>query len=106
MPIVIGPSLQAAARFGLCRTVLFFFLAGLLLHFECVSIGSLSHPAGRSALSFHLGIERFARRERQVHPCTIGWLCARIVQRICWPSVCVCFGLFDCLAAGIRPSLS
>src|SRR2546421_3483575 len=46
MPIVIGPCLRADARFGLCATVLFFFMAGLLLHFECVSIGSLSHPAG------------------------------------------------------------
>src|ERR1700687_139979 len=46
MPIVICPALRAAARFGLCLTVLFFFMAGLLLHFECVSIGSLSHPAG------------------------------------------------------------
>jgi hypothetical protein len=26
--------------------VLFFFMAGLLLHFECVTIGSLTHPAG------------------------------------------------------------
>src|SRR5882672_2442821 len=46
MPIVIGPLLRAAARFGLWALVLFFFMAGLLLHFECVSIGSLSHPAG------------------------------------------------------------
>jgi hypothetical protein len=29
-------------------------MAGLLLHFECVSIGSISHPAEGSALSFHL----------------------------------------------------
>src|SRR5580658_9893287 len=27
------------------------------LHFECVSIGSLTHPARRSALSFHLSID-------------------------------------------------
>jgi hypothetical protein len=46
MPIVIGPSGRAAARFGLCDLILFFFMAGLLLHFECVSIGTLTHPAG------------------------------------------------------------
>jgi hypothetical protein len=34
---VIGPAL--------CRMI-FCFMAGLLLHLECVSIGSLSHPAG------------------------------------------------------------
>jgi hypothetical protein len=42
MPIVIGPCFWAVARFGLCLTLLFFFMAGLL----CTSIGSLSHPVG------------------------------------------------------------
>src|SRR6266481_3954899 len=45
MPIVIASALCFPSR-TLCRRMLFFFMAGLLLHFECVSIGSLSHPAG------------------------------------------------------------
>src|SRR5713101_6623290 len=44
MPIVIGPSFRAVARFGLCCTVLFFFMAGLLLHFECASLGAYRIP--------------------------------------------------------------
>src|ERR1035438_7549954 len=46
MPIVIDRS-RVLLRFGLFRQVLFFFMAGSpFLHLECVSIGSLSHPAG------------------------------------------------------------
>src|SRR5271168_5321262 len=44
-PIVIGRGTRLP-RCGLCRAVIFFFMAGLLLHLECVSIGSVSHPAG------------------------------------------------------------
>jgi hypothetical protein len=39
--------------------LLFFFMAGLLLHFECASIGSLSHPAGDRP-SHSISEKRFA----------------------------------------------
>ena len=50
MPIVIGWLAFLTVRFGLCRVMTLFFMAGLLLHLECVSIGSLSHPAGAGLL--------------------------------------------------------
>src|SRR5205807_5184610 len=35
-----------ARLLGLCSGMLFFFMVGSFLHFECAHIGSLSHPAG------------------------------------------------------------
>src|ERR1700676_4816927 len=53
MPIVIGPALRAAP-FRLRGLVLFFFMAGLLLHFECAFHWELIASRRGSALSFHL----------------------------------------------------
>src|SRR6266849_4437639 len=66
MPIVIGPSFRAVARFGLCCTVLFFFMAGLLLHFECASLGAyriplVAGPLIPSRYAVVLRIETFIR---------------------------------------------
>src|SRR5216683_279509 len=53
MPIVIGPALRAVP-FRLRGVVLFFFMAGLLLHFECAIHWELIASRRGSALSFHL----------------------------------------------------
>jgi hypothetical protein len=44
MPIVIFFVLGVACT--PLNSLLFFFMVGLLLHLECVTIGSLTHPAG------------------------------------------------------------
>jgi hypothetical protein len=74
MPIVIGSGVATAARFGLCLTILFFFMAGFLLHFECLSIGSISHPAGgRPSHPISVASVRYGREVVETSVCALPW---------------------------------
>jgi hypothetical protein len=50
MPIVVGWWLAFRASLGLCRVMIFFFIAGLLLHLECVPLGAYRIPPGAGLL--------------------------------------------------------
>src|SRR5208282_1158757 len=76
MPIVIGPCSRAMARFGLCATVLFFFMAGLLCTLSAHPLGAYRIPPGDRP-SHSISVTRF-----QAEPRPQGAVCDMVTNSL------------------------